>query len=522
MDVSTPFVKLTAAAPDALGNFRSAFLSADEDRIEVELDRTCIIIEGHEGAPALRSAVIEPGNLYGITRLDHLGEQVSSYQRCHSTYDRSGGNDDGFSGTTSHLYRKSSGEYVIFDAFGPGVIQRIWLTRMDKISRLRFYFDDQEHPGIDVTPDEMFEGKKPPFKYPLVAKGESAGGGAVSFVPIWFPKRLVIAAVGPPRFCQVDYSLVDSSAEIERSTYQYLVKQSEMLSGLAEYFTRETTKTHAECPQPTFEKEIKLPPGDKAEVAKLRGPGVIRCLRVSCAKPSDMKSVILQIHWDESDVAGVGSPLADIFGQKYEMRHWAGHAVGYMGGEGYIHYPMPFSESARIVLTNTGTFTAKVTVSIAMTRTSAPQTVTRYLCCHWKSAIAGADQGVRLLSVNGSGHFAGCILSMFSRGGLSYLDSDIIVFADDMTKPVVHSTGIDDYFSAANFYEKGPFNLPSCGLLTKSEGTTSQYRFNVVDPVPFEKSFSFHVENLPPEASQTVISGALFWYSESPTGGDQP
>ena len=39
-----------------------------------------------------------------------------------SSYDRTGGNDDGFDGTYSALYVDESGEHVIFDVKGPATL----------------------------------------------------------------------------------------------------------------------------------------------------------------------------------------------------------------------------------------------------------------------------------------------------------------------------------------------------------------------------------------------------------------
>ena len=45
-----------------------------------------------------------------------------------SSYDRTGGNNDGFDGTYSYLRRDPNGEYVIFEADGPGALARMWWT----------------------------------------------------------------------------------------------------------------------------------------------------------------------------------------------------------------------------------------------------------------------------------------------------------------------------------------------------------------------------------------------------------
>lgn len=519
---SLPFVKVTPAAPDSVGNLRSVYLEAAGEETRIPLGKASVVIEEVNEKPASCVEIASAYDRYVFDKLKVISQPIPTCQRSYGSYDRSEGNDDGFSGASSYLYRKQNGEYVIFDARGPGVINRLWLGRLDSISRIRFYYDEAKQPQIDMTPEELFAGRELPFKYPLAASGESGGGGSILLVPLWFSKRLVIATVGIPRFCQVDYSLFDNESEVVSSTAESLRSHTDDLAALTAHFSQETSAIHVDCAPYSVVKSVNLPPGQKVEALSMHGPAVIQCLRAGCENPEQMSHVILQIHWDGAQTAGIGSPLADIFGQKHGMRHWQGHSAGFMQGEGYIHYPMPFAKSARVVLTNTSSATAKVSLSIASSPAVPSETKQRYLCCHWKTAIAAAGQGVRLLSVSGAGRFVGCVLSMYSRGTLSYLDSDILVFADDELRPVIHSTGIDDYFGGANFYEKGLFNLPYCGLLAKKDATTVQYRFNVLDAIAFERSFSFQLEELPPGVRQTVFSGAFFWYSESPAGGDQP
>ena len=91
-----------------------------------------------------------------------------------SSYDRSGGNDDGFKGTYSALSVDARGEHVIFDARGPGCVYTLWFTsRVDGWSgldwgRLRLYFDDEESPRLDIGADELFAGSRQPCVAPFV------------------------------------------------------------------------------------------------------------------------------------------------------------------------------------------------------------------------------------------------------------------------------------------------------------------------------------------------------------------
>src|SRR5262245_36647629 len=61
-----------------------------------------------------------------LARLDRLAEfGTGARVEQISSYDRTGGNDDGFSGRYSFL-RKEGENLVLAELEGPGVIQRIW------------------------------------------------------------------------------------------------------------------------------------------------------------------------------------------------------------------------------------------------------------------------------------------------------------------------------------------------------------------------------------------------------------
>ena len=80
---------------------------------------------------------------------------------CHveqfSSYDRTWGNDDGFSGKYSYL-RKENGGLVIAEMEGAGVINRIW-TPTPNDNMLSFYFDGKSEPGLRIRFSDLFSGK---------------------------------------------------------------------------------------------------------------------------------------------------------------------------------------------------------------------------------------------------------------------------------------------------------------------------------------------------------------------------
>ena len=127
-----------------------------------------------------------------------------------SSYDRTGGNNDGFNGTYSRI-RVEEGNSVLAEAAGPGVVQRIWFTHTSgerpgllarKKEHLKIYLDGQSCPALDVPLELVFSGSHPHFPRPLVSEGS---GGYVSYVPIPFRAGCKIMVDGQAvRFYQIN------------------------------------------------------------------------------------------------------------------------------------------------------------------------------------------------------------------------------------------------------------------------------------------------------------------------------
>ena len=103
------------------------------------------------GTPMLLAAIPStpadvPTVLENIARPDILPRLRNVTLAMESSYDRTGGNDDGFSGKYSFI-RKEGDSLVIAELTGPGVIQR-FTTPTPKKELLEFYFDGEDTPRI--------------------------------------------------------------------------------------------------------------------------------------------------------------------------------------------------------------------------------------------------------------------------------------------------------------------------------------------------------------------------------------
>ena len=116
-------------------------------------------------------------SLLGFDRLPLL-VNWPAYQD--SSYSRKDVNQD----AGNFLRVEPNGDQVLTDTDGPGVIYRLWSTgvvgmQMSEKCRLRFYFDHETTPRLELSMSEIFgdKGSLWPFVPPLSVTFESGRGG---------------------------------------------------------------------------------------------------------------------------------------------------------------------------------------------------------------------------------------------------------------------------------------------------------------------------------------------------------
>ena len=146
-----------------------------------------------------------------LTRIDLLPQfQNDVLVKQISSYDTTGGNDDGFSGRFSFL-RKENGASVIADLKGSGVIQRIW-TPTPTDDTIQFYFDGEKTPRIEIKFIDLFSGQKHPFLRPVVG---NEVGGFYCYLPIPYEKSCKIVFRGKRmQFFQIQYRQMTGNEKI--------------------------------------------------------------------------------------------------------------------------------------------------------------------------------------------------------------------------------------------------------------------------------------------------------------------
>ena len=119
---------------------------------------------------------------------------------------------------------------------------------------------------------------------------------------------------------------------------------------------------------------------------------------------------------------------------------------------------------------------------------------------------------MRLADAEGDGHFVGLVMGHRSRTPGWFGEGDDIISVDGKVSFI--GTGTEDYFGDAWGFRV--FSSPYHGV-TVYDGREpgdklSAYRFHIVDPIPFRKSFTFEIEHCPRGQRLAEYGpGVLFW-----------
>ncbi len=455
---------------------------------------------------------------------------------------------------------------------GPGMITRIWFAyqqhqsvnnpkdmsqveewsnwgNLGAMGNVRFYFDGESTPRLDVNVKDLFDGKVP-FPAPLAAFYASADGGNINYVPIPFEKSLRVTSTGRPRLMQIEVkrftdppavaSIPNDSTPAKRpnnnvlSFTPYLSPDERATLDQAAQAWQTCTPANLP-PYKSFALDI---PSNKSAEIDFNQPATIASLRVHV--PRGMSdSVWMQVFWDGANDPSMIAPLRGMFGAEerlllYQALPMGMYDVGLSEHIFYTNLPMPF-QSARIVFLNERAETLPLTVDIALRETLPGTENTRLHNQHGtRRMIRREDDSDNyvLVDVNGRGKYLGTIFSAWDldRGALNgplddhwnfpYLESNLDVYVDN--RLALPGTGIEDDFNASYYYVYAGYPgyntrycLAGLTLLDSSppKQPSSQYRFYLNDAPEFTNHLRVEVQHGNKGNNLSVTySSTAFWY----------
>lgn len=451
-----------------------------------------------------------------LSSLPVLYPNVQSYYL--SSYDRTGGNDDGFRGTYSQLYIDERGEHVIFDANGPGCVYNFWFTgsrRNLHWGMLRFYFDGETTPRFECEARAFFSGQCPPFVYPLVTHAFISSGGFSCSAPLPFSERLKITTEKTAGFYNVYYQLYDG-ASLTSWTPQFDYAR------LIDRFQRcgSNPKPAGENVE-VMQKTVTLEAAGgrerpEQELLSVDRAGTIQYVKINPLYRPDTYSlnhVHLRLFYDGRDKPSVDVPLGPFFGSGLGEADVRGLFVGMSSsGTYYCYWPMPFKHAIRMTLQNHSFESGgKFFVEVGYTNTL-PKAEERaplgYFGARYNRAwpITEPEDYV-LFDYEGTGAVVGQVMTVepVKADRKRWWEGDMRITIDGEDTPRFHGTGHEDEYQGgwSTFWLENPYSLPLFGapktenlvnVFGQVNGSTTMYRF-WPGKIPFAKSIRISTEH---------------------------
>ena len=449
-----------------------------------------------------------------------------------STYDTTGGNNDGFNGTYSFIKKDKDSSLVIFDIDGPGVINRIW-TPTPTDDTLDFYIDDTAQVSFSIKYSDLFSGKIFPFIPPLCG---NELGGYYCYLPIPFQTNCKITCrAKQTQFHQIQYRLYPQGTIVDKFSTGLSEEEKGALKKITDLWNKKDQRIKdfysGENDVVNISRTIQMLPGETKTIFNSRQGGRILKITFDNAAIFEglQKQVDIKITWDDEHTPAVYCPLADFFGYAFGKISMQSLLLGTRAGKNYCLLPMPFDKSARIELiyrkTISGTdkpLQVSATVSYSNEKRDSRKEGKFYVC--WNSNILPAYAPAHVfLNTKGKGHYAGSILlAQGIRPGMTYFfEGDDSTATDNIFR--IHGTGSEDYFNGGWYafpdrWSK-KMSLPLHGALDYSLPfcRTGGYRFYLADKISFEKNIYESIEHGPVNNNIPVDYTSLaFYYCDLP------
>jgi hypothetical protein len=489
-----------------------------------------VALSAASAAPAADAPWV-PGiqELYRLDRLPVLRESVKVASV--SSFDRTGGNNDGFGGQYSFVRKEKDG-LVLADLEGPGVIYRLWTpTPTDDL--LEFYFDGRDEPTIQVRFRDLFLGKHPGFERPLVGFGV---GGFYSYVPLPYEKSCkVLIRAERMQFYQINYATYPLGAGIKSFSAEPSVEQRRHIEKAKKLFESAGGDISAYVVpkggmiEPVTAK-VTLEAGKAATLFDVDRPGRIVGIRLwpADALAGKERDIVLRAYWDGDAEPAIASPAGDFFGYAWGEPATRSLLVGTAEGVNYCYFPMPFDRSGRIELYAEPGLDRNVSVQaqVLLAPVARQENEGRFYALWRRENPTTKGKPFTFIETGGRGHLVGVIQQSqgLESGNTYFFEGDDQTTIDG--ELVVHGTGSEDFYNggwydvAGRWESRRSFPLSGCLGYQKHLGRTGGYRLFLGDAYAYRQSILQTIEHAP--TGNDLLNdycGLTFLYSrDRPTG----
>ncbi|MCK5650233.1 MAG: DUF2961 domain-containing protein [Gemmatimonadetes bacterium] len=423
----------------------------------------------------------------------------------------------GFEAVLREPDEEGIGEYLMADVAGPGALVRLWTAAIE--GSVELWLDEQTEPVYQGAAYDFFQS-------PLDAFPQSSGldrdnlertlyqRDAV-YAPIPFAKRLRLVWTGNlerVHFYQLEVRRYEAGAKVVTFSPKDLATYRETINRVAAALADPDADLPALSQNRATRIRVSLEAGEAEDALELEGPGALERLALKVeATNTDLalRQTVLHIHFDGNPWGQVQSPLGDFFGaapgiNPYQSLPFTVRPDGSM----VSRFVMPYRESVRIRLENQGDQPVTVTGSILPMVYEWDEERSMHFRARWRVdhdmiADPAAVQDLPFIVTQGQGVYVGTTSILMNPNpiptpyGSWWGEGDEKVFVDGRVQPALFGTGSEDYY---NYSWSSPdiFAYPYCGQPRNdgpgNRGFVTNYRWHILDPLPFQRSIGFYME----------------------------
>ena len=477
--------------------------------------------------------------LYNLNQLPVL--KTGTVTNMFSSYDRTGGNNDGFSGTYSKL-RLEDGNSVLAEMKGPGCIKRMWFTHSGgefgllarKGEHIRIYIDGNPEPALDFPIESLFAGEHEAFPKPFVGEGL---GGFYCYVPIPYEKECKVVVDGDHvRFYQIGYQTFPQNQAVPSFTGKWNDSQKQALDKAARAWSQcgdlellQAGDAHGEAQ--SIQWDIDLKPGQIQSIKLPQGAHIVRAIRFSGSEEQLAKcgGSFMTIRWDGAVKPAVAAPLEYLFLAASKAVPLQTLLAG-RTQEGFYNYmPMPYRQDAVLTL-HAQQIPEGLSGKLEIFVEKMPENYGPfgYFRTYYHSETPPTPgEHFTFLKREGTGHFIGQYIDTDGHHPHkipNWMEGDDRWFTDGEFRG--HGTGSEDYFNCGWYALEGRLNHPGGFPVhgfpvyrydeSDQKSWCAAYRWHVSDPVSYEFSIQAEMEHGDVNTYLANYRGIAFYYDVQP------
>jgi hypothetical protein len=298
----------------------------------------------------------------------------------------------------------------------------------------------------------------------------------------------------------------------------------------------------------------RIQPGEEVVLCDIKSPGTIRhiwmtgewtnfeWLESKEERTELLRSTVIRAYWDGQEHPSIECPLGDFMGfahSKVTPYQSALHSIGENGAFNFW-LPMPFTEGAKITLTNESELAFWLFYQIDYTINDAhPDDVGRLHVCFRRENPTTLKEDFELLPQrNGKGRYIGSVMGIRTLHPGWWGEGEVKIYMDgDTDFPTIAGTGSEDYVGLSYGIQNTMYTYHGCNLLYTSDSTVraldiqankevdmnrqyiSMYRWHLPDPIYWKEECRITIQQIGCclYERQDDWSTATFWYEPVPS-----